>query len=181
MRILRHEAGHAIDNAFRLHFKRQWIRTFGSFTQKYPPSYKPKPNSRRYVLNLDAWYAQAHPAEDFAETFAVWLQPRSNWRRRYRGWPAVRKLEYVDDLVNESGRHATKNRVRKKVETRRRSHQAARHYDHKRKEDALNGGLSGQRFAAIFSSDQDIVPARRPLVSFGECAGNSAVVSEERA
>src|SRR5207248_4471251 len=62
MRILRHEAGHALDNAFRLHFKRQWIRTFGSFAQKYPPSYKPKPNSRRYVLNLDAWYAQAHPA-----------------------------------------------------------------------------------------------------------------------
>jgi hypothetical protein len=99
MRILRHEAGHAIDNAFRLHFKRQWIRTFGSFTQKYPPSYKPKPNSRRYVLNLDAWYAQAHPAEDFAETFAVWLQPRSNWRRRYRGWPALRKLEYIDELL----------------------------------------------------------------------------------
>ncbi len=70
MRILRHEAGHAIDNAFRLHFKRRYIRVFGSFAQPYPTSYKPKPESRRYVFNLAAWYAQAHPAEDFAETFA---------------------------------------------------------------------------------------------------------------
>jgi hypothetical protein len=114
MRILRHEAGHAIDNAFRLHFKRRWIRMFGSFTQKYPPSYKPKPNSRRYVLNLDAWYAQAHPAEDFAETFAVWLQPRSNWRRRYRGWPALRKLEYVDRLMHELTGQAPRVRSRAK-------------------------------------------------------------------
>jgi len=133
MRILRHEAGHAIDNAFRLHFKRKWIRTFGSFTQKYPPSYKPKPNSRRYVLNLDAWYAQAHPAEDFAETFAVWLQPRSNWRRRYRGWPALRKIEYVDELLNEIAGTRPKNRVRKKVERLPEIRITLReHYDRKR-------------------------------------------------
>ena len=42
------------------------------------------------------WYAQAHPAEDFAETFAVWLQPGSSWRQRYEGWPALSKLEYVE-------------------------------------------------------------------------------------
>src|SRR6266478_1797142 len=117
MRILRHEAGHAIDNAYRLHFKRRWHQVFGLFTQRYPDSYKPKPNSRRYVLNLDAWYAQAHPAEDFAETFAVWLQPRSNWRRRYRGWPALRKLEYVDELLQEIAGSRPKNRVRRKIET----------------------------------------------------------------
>src|SRR5258708_12756625 len=117
MRILRHEAGHAIDNAFRLHFKRRWHQVFGLFTQRYPDSYKPKPNSRRYVLNLDAWYAQAHPAEDFAETFAVWLQPRSNWRRRYRSWPALRKLEYIDEVLKEIAGTRPKNRVRRKVET----------------------------------------------------------------
>ena len=117
MRILRHEAGHAIDNAFRLHFKRRWHRVFGLFTQPYPESYRPKPNSRRYVLNLDAWYAQAHPAEDFAETFAVWLQPRSNWRRRYRSWPALRKLEYVDEVLEEIAGTRPKNRVRRKIET----------------------------------------------------------------
>jgi hypothetical protein len=117
LRILRHEAGHAIDNAFRLHFKRQWQRVFGHFTQRYPDSYKPKPNSRRYVLNLDAWYAQAHPAEDFAETFAVWLQPRSNWRVRYRNWPALLKLNYIDEVLNEIAGTRPKNRARRKIET----------------------------------------------------------------
>src|SRR5207253_1248881 len=138
LRILRHEAGHALDNAFRLHFKRRWIRTFGSFAQKYPPSYKPKPNSRRYVLNLDAWYAQAHPAEDFAETFAVWLQPRSNWRRRYRGWPALRKLEYIDELLDEIAGTRPRNRVRKKVETLPEIRLTLReHYDRKREKYAF--------------------------------------------
>ena len=138
MRILRHEAGHALDNAFRLHFKRRWIRTFGSFAQKYPPSYKPKPNSRRYVLNLDAWYAQAHPAEDFAETFAVWLQPRSNWRRRYRGWPALRKLDYVDEVLKEIAGTRPKNRVRKKIETLPEIRITLReHYDRKREKYAF--------------------------------------------
>ena len=116
MRILRHEAGHAIDNAFRLHFKRQWIRTFGSFAQRYPPSYKPKPNSRRYVLNLDAWYAQAHPAEDFAETFAVWLKPGTRWHRQYQGWGAERKLEYVEQMMTGLAGRTPKHVKRREVE-----------------------------------------------------------------
>ena len=96
MRILRHDAGHALDNAFRLHANRTWADTFGSYRVPYPEWYQPQPGSRDYVLNLDAWYAQAHPAEDFAETFAVWLKPGSRWRRQYEGWGALRKLEYVD-------------------------------------------------------------------------------------
>jgi hypothetical protein len=52
MRILRHEAGHALDTGFRLHFKRQWRELFGSFAQRYPDFYKPKPKSRNYVLHL---------------------------------------------------------------------------------------------------------------------------------
>lgn len=100
MRILRHEAGHAIDNAFRLHTRRSWEDTFGSYRVPYPEWYQPQPDSRDYVLNLDAWYAQAHPAEDFAETFAVWLRPNSRWRRQYDGWGAFRKLEYVDEVMD---------------------------------------------------------------------------------
>ena len=102
MRILRHEAGHAIDTAYRLHRRKRWREIFGSFRQPYPQTYRPKPNSRNYVVHLAAWYAQAHPAEDFAETFAVWLTPRSRWRRRYSNWYiALRKLEYVDELMRE--------------------------------------------------------------------------------
>lgn len=116
MRILRHEAGHAIDTAYRLHFRRRWRELFGSFRKPYPDSYKPKPRSRDYVLHLRAWYAQVHPAEDFAETFAVWLAPNSRWRQRYQGWRALDKLEYVDDLANEIARSQPKNRTRTRVE-----------------------------------------------------------------
>jgi hypothetical protein len=99
LRILRHEAGHAIDNAYRLHAKANWANTFGSYRVPYPEWYQPQPGSRDYVFNLDAWYAQAHPAEDFAETFAVWLKPGNRWRRHYSGWGAQRKLDYVDHLM----------------------------------------------------------------------------------
>jgi len=101
MRILRHEAGHAIDTAYRLHFRKDWRDTFGSFTEPYPETYKPKAGSRNYVTHLPWWYAQAHPAEDFAETFAVWLAPGSRWRQRYKGWPALRKLEAVDAMMRD--------------------------------------------------------------------------------
>jgi hypothetical protein len=53
------------------------------------------------VLHLDSWYAQSHPDEDFAETFAVWLTPNTDWQSRYTGWPALKKLKYVDELMSE--------------------------------------------------------------------------------
>ena len=101
MRILRHEVGHAIDHAYRLHRRRAWQKIFGKSSTPYPAYYQPKPYSKRYVLHLDYWYAQSHPDEDFAETFAVWLRPRFNWRKRYADWPALKKLEYVDELMGE--------------------------------------------------------------------------------
>jgi hypothetical protein len=99
MRILRHEAGHAIDNAFRLRRRAQRRAIFGSPAKPYPEFYTPKPYSKSFVLHLDAWYAQSHPDEDFAETFAVWLTPTSEWPGRYSGWPAFKKLEYMDALM----------------------------------------------------------------------------------
>jgi hypothetical protein len=100
MRILRHEAGHALDNAYRLRRRRQRREVFGSPALPYPESYTPKPYSKSFVLHLDAWYAQSHPDEDFAETFAVWLTPNSEWRQRYAGWRALHKLEYMDRLMH---------------------------------------------------------------------------------
>ena len=99
MRILRHEAGHAIDNAYRLRRRRARRETFGLPSRAYPEFYTPRPYSKSFVLHLDAWYAQSHPDEDFAETFAVWLTPNSEWRQRYNGWRALRKLEYMDTLM----------------------------------------------------------------------------------
>src|SRR5450432_1620581 len=103
MRILRHEAGHAIDSAYRLRRRRRWREVFGPASLPYPDTYRPRPGSRRFVQHLGAWYAQAHPTEDFAETFAVWLKPNSPWRREYLGWPAYAKLEFIDQLAKEIG------------------------------------------------------------------------------
>jgi hypothetical protein len=101
MNILRHEAGHVVQHAYQLHRRRRWQRLFGPTSKRYPRYYQPNPASRNYVQHLRLWYAQSHPDEDFAETFAVWLRPRSNWRTRYIGWPALKKLRYVDELMRE--------------------------------------------------------------------------------
>jgi hypothetical protein len=99
MRILRHEAGHALDNAYRLRRRKRWRQAFGPASLPYPARYRARPGSRRYVHHLGEWYAQAHPTEDFAETFAVWLTPKSAWRKNYAGWPALHKLKAVDELI----------------------------------------------------------------------------------
>ena len=101
MRILRHETGHAIENAYRTRRRRRRQQVFGKSSKSYPNYYSPKPYSKSFVLHLDMWYAQSHPDEDFAETFAVWLTPDSKWRERYAGWPASKKLEYMDALMRQ--------------------------------------------------------------------------------
>ena len=101
MRIMRHEAGHVIAHAYQLHRRRRWQQLFGPSSKRYPRYYRPNPASRHHVQHLRMWYAQSHPDEDFAETFAVWLRPRSHWRSRYAGWPALKKLEYVDELMKD--------------------------------------------------------------------------------
>ncbi|MBL8709715.1 MAG: putative zinc-binding metallopeptidase [Rhodospirillaceae bacterium] len=101
MRILRHEAGHVVQHAFQLHRRRRWQELFGRSSTRYPQYYRPNPASKNYVQHLRLWYAQSHPDEDFAETFAVWLKPRSDWRKRYADWPAIKKLHYVDELMGE--------------------------------------------------------------------------------
>src|SRR5262245_15120589 len=101
LKIMRHEAGHAFDNAYDLRRRRRRVKLFGSPATAYPDFYLPKPYSKSFVLHLDSWYGQSHPDEDFAETFATWLTPDSDWRVRYADWPALRKLEYVDAVMKE--------------------------------------------------------------------------------
>jgi hypothetical protein len=116
LKILRHEAGHAIDNAYRLRRRSTRRRLFGNPTTAYPEYYTPKPYSKSFVLHLDHWYAQSHPDEDFAETFAVWLDPQSMWSTRYSGWPALRKLEYMDGLMRRAARTRPPVRTKRQVD-----------------------------------------------------------------
>jgi hypothetical protein len=116
MRILRHEAGHVLQHSYALHRHPRWRRLFGRSSTRYPNYYRPDPASRNFVQHLRLWYAQSHPDEDFAETFAVWLTPRSNWRKRYEGWPALKKLQYVDELMAELANRKPVLSRRKEVE-----------------------------------------------------------------
>ena len=112
--LLRHETGHAYNYAYQLYDTDGWRSVFGDFEKSYPENFRFKfnPYNRNYVRSQGKpkYYAQAHPDEDFAETFAVWLTPRSNWKTEYRNWPSLRKLEYVDRIM-------TRLRKRKPVVT----------------------------------------------------------------
>jgi len=116
LRILRHETGHAIDNAYGLRRRADFRRVFGRGSAPYPDDYSPRPSSDRHVLHLGHWYAQSHPTEDFAETFAVWMQPKARWRCDYADWPAIRKLEYVDALMDEIATRPPRHRSRSVVD-----------------------------------------------------------------
>jgi len=103
MMYLRHEAGHAFNYAYELFKREDWKVLFGPFRRAYRDRYRPVPFSRRFVRHMAGWYAQKHPDEDFAETFAVWLTPRSNWRHKYKGWGALHKLRYVEKMARAYG------------------------------------------------------------------------------
>jgi hypothetical protein len=133
MRILRHETGHAIDNAYGLRRRRKRQRLFGSSSQEYPEFYTPRPYSKSFVLHLEPWYGQSHPDEDFAETFAVWLTPGSDWRKRYADWPVLRKLLYMDELMSELSELEPQLRTRRRVDPVERKRRTLRsHYERKR-------------------------------------------------
>ncbi|MGH9458406.1 MAG: putative zinc-binding metallopeptidase [Thermoanaerobaculia bacterium] len=106
MRYMRHEAGHAFNYAYELYKTDEWRDLFGPFRRAYRDEYTPIPFSKKFVRHIEGWYAQKHPDEDFAETFAVWLTPGSNWKKKYAGWGALRKLQYVDRIAQEVGEKA---------------------------------------------------------------------------
>ena len=150
--ILRHEFGHCVQHAWRLHRRGEWRRQFGNTHKPYPEIYRPNPASQRFVQHLRQYYAQAHPDEDFAETFAVWLTPRSAWRRRYAGWPALRKLEYVDGLMAQVAARAPRLRSRREVEPVEHSRRTlAEHYRGKAGRYVLEDGRYDRSLCRIFS------------------------------
>jgi hypothetical protein len=104
LRYLRHEIGHVVNYAYCLHAEPRWTELFGRFEKRYREAYRPRPFSRRFVRHLPGWYAQKHPDEDFAETFAVWMTPGSDWRHDYADSPpALAKLLFCDEMVARVG------------------------------------------------------------------------------
>ena len=134
LRILRHEAGHAIENAYKIRRRKTRQQMFGKSSQCYPMYCTPRPYSRSFVRHLDLWYAQSHPDEYFAETFAVWLIPDSMWEERYRGWPVLKKLKYVDGLMEELVGTPPSVTTREEIDALPGLKQTLReHYEHKRR------------------------------------------------
>jgi len=99
MRLLRHEMGHVLNHTYLLQQDKRWQKLFGPPSLDYSESFRARPYSKRFVRHLEGWYAQSHPEEDFAETVAIWLTPETDWKQQYRGWTALKKLEYVDSLM----------------------------------------------------------------------------------
>jgi hypothetical protein len=161
LRILRHEAGHAIENAYRLRRRRRRQALFGRTSEPYPESYAPKPYSRSFVNHLESSYAQSHPDEDFAETFAVWLTPGVDWRQRYKGWPALKKLEYVDALMSELAGRAPLVTHRKTMDPLGRLRKTLRtHYRRKRERYAVDrSGVYDRDLRRVFSDAPELASA----------------------
>ena len=136
MRLLRHECGHALNYAYLFHRRTRWRELFGPFSAPYSGTYHFQPYSKRYVIHLRDNYAQAHPDEDFAETFAVWLAPDSAWDEKYKDWPVMRKLRYVDRLMSSVGGEPPKVTVRETPpwSASRKTSTLAAYYDRKRRE-----------------------------------------------
>jgi hypothetical protein len=162
--LLRHECGHAIDHAYRFSSRKDWYKVFGSPDAEYTPeTYRPRPYSRSFVRHLPNWYAQAHPDEDYAETFAVWLgAPPDEWRQRYRGWKALDKLEYVHTLMQEAaGRPPLVTRGRRISEAQKLRKTLGRYYAARRK-------LYAEDFPDFYDADL------RAIFENGEPGGESA-------
>ncbi|MGH7266735.1 MAG: putative zinc-binding metallopeptidase [Candidatus Rokuibacteriota bacterium] len=163
MRLLRHETGHAIENAYGLRRRRDRQRLFGRSSERYPEYYTPRPYSKSYVAHLDMWYAQSHPDEDFAETFAVWLTPDANWRERYAGWRALKKLEYVDTVMRELAGRPPVVAARGRVDPLSTLRKTLReHYEEKRRRYRVAGqrNLYDRHLRRMFSDDPQL--AGRP-------------------
>ena len=164
MRLLRHEMGHVLNHAYLLEKERRWQKLFGPTSLEYSESFRARPYSRRFVRHLEGYYAQSHPEEDFAETVAIWLTPDLDWRHQYRGWKALEKIEYVDQLMNKlagkppvvfsKARISEASRLRSRLEA---------HYRRRRR-------LYAQEFPDFFDADLKKLFAEASAIPDGERA-----------
>ncbi len=170
---LRHEAGHAFNYAYKLYEQKEWHDLFGPYSRPYLDNYVPTPFSRAYVRHISGWYAQKHPDEDFAETFAVWLTPGSDWRSEYAGWECLPKLEYVDAVVARLGRTAPLVQA-DYDESSELAHPLAEHFTR------FGKGAARPSIPSYFDGDLKRLFARAPRVDGGDSAPASELFSEVR-
>jgi len=189
MKLLRHECGHALNYAYELYKRTRWRQLFGPITAKYSDSYYYLPYSRRYVIHLKDNYAQAHPDEDFAETFGVWLTPSSvtarakprtgsnppsaGWQKKYADWPVIKKLRYVDGIMEKIGEQTPMTTVKERPpwSASRMTSTLAAYYDRKRK--AL-----GSEFHGFY--DDSLKELFRTRLSGGATERASALIRRHR-
>ncbi len=165
MRILRHEAGHAIDTAYQLYRRKGYRQVFGDYRAPYPDYYRPRPQSKRFVQHLEPWYAQSHPAEDFAETFAVWLTPGSHWETIYEGWHAKKKIEYVNKLMTNLAK--IKRRSRAKIEPVNRLTKTLReHYQQRHQRYSIDCPTGFDRDLKKLFSERKVRPKQKTAAVF---------------
>jgi hypothetical protein len=147
LRLLRHEMGHVLNHAYLLEKQPPWQKLFGPPSLEYSESFRARPYSKRFVRHLDGWYAQSHPEEDFAETFAIWLTPALDWKKQYRGWKALEKLEYMDELMKKLANKPPANLSRHKLSEAARLRSRLDSYYKRRRR------LYAQDFPDFFDSD----------------------------
>lgn len=137
MRLLRHEAGHCVDHAYALSKRHDWKKVFGDPKTHYDPdSVETIISHPDFVENLSGGYAQTHPEEDFAETFAVWLAPPVIRRGRFTHWKyvyryrsvALKKLLFVDQLMQEICDQKPKKLTNQKICNARRMRRSLKRY-----------------------------------------------------
>jgi hypothetical protein len=165
MKLLRHETGHALDHAYRLHRRKRWREVFGPASRDYRSTYVPEPSSSDFVQHLYNFYAQSHPVEDFAETFAVWLRPGRRWKKRYRGTPAAAKLEYVDTLMADIGPKVAPVRSRERTDALSKLRMSLGDYYERKKEHygEEDWSIYDRDLLRLFSDEPS--PRRRPAAA----------------
>ena len=166
LRLLRHEMGHVLNHAFLLGKDRRWQKLFGPTSLEYSESFRARPYSRRFVRHLDGYYAQSHPEEDFAETVAIWLTPDLDWRNQYKGWKALEKIEFVDDLMRKLAGKAPLVFSKAKIsEASRLRSRLEAHYKRRRRTYA-------QEFPDFFDADLKKLFIEASVAPNGERAGS---------
>ena len=100
MRLMRHEAGHAYMYAYQLTRRKKWKQCFGQTSRRKHLTRTGHAHSAAvtsFILRIGTH--RVIQTRIFAETFAVWLTRKLDWRKDDAGWSALRKMEHVVQLM----------------------------------------------------------------------------------